>query len=66
MHKHSILSFFLTNSTGAPQEDLDGHMIPVLVFSSKNSYRVFSSSANRKYIEPKRGILSPSICIAKS
>jgi len=22
---HNVLSFFLTNSTGAPQEDLDGH-----------------------------------------
>jgi len=66
MHKRSILSFFLTNSTGALQEDLDRHIVSVLIFSSKNSCRVFSSSADREYMGPRRDILSPLICIAKS
>ena len=53
------------NSTGAPQGNLDGHIMPVFVFSSKNSCKVSSSSADREYIGPKGGILSPSICMAK-
>ena len=66
MHKHNVLSFFLTNSTRVPQGDLDRYIIPVLVFFSKNSCRVFSSSTDREYIRPRGGILFSLICIAKS
>jgi len=66
MHRRNVPSFFLMNSTGAPQGDLDGRIMPVFVFSSKNSCKVSSSIADREYIGPREGILSPLICMAKS
>jgi len=65
MYRHNVPSFFLTNSTRALQRDLDEHIMPVFIFSSKNSCKVPSSSADREYIGPRGGILSPSICMAK-
>jgi len=66
MYRHNVPSFFLTNSTGAPQGDLDGHIMPVFIFSSKNSCKVSSSSADREYIGPRGDILSPSVYMSKS
>ena len=66
MHRRNVLSFFLINSTGALQGDLDGRIMPVFVFFSKNSCKVSSSSADREYIGPRGGILSLSIYMAKS
>jgi len=45
---------------------LDGHIISVFVFFSKNSCKVSSSSTDREYIRPRGGILFLSIYMAKS
>ena len=61
-----MLSFFLTNSMGVLQRELDRHIMPVLVFSSRNSYKVFNSRANREYMGPRGGIFLLSICMTRS
>lgn len=61
-----MLSFFLTNSIGTPQGELDGCIMPILVFSSRNSYKVFNSKVDREYMGPRSGVFSPSICMARS
>jgi len=61
-----VPSFFLTNSIEAPQGELNRCIMPVLVFFSRNSCKVFNSKVDREYIGPRSGVFSPSICMARS
>ena len=50
MQRHSELSFFLTNKTGAPYGEKLSWMKPMLKFSSMNSLRVSCLDTKREYI----------------